>query len=187
MAWQKGKAGKRQNTSELPTTPTTEVEYLDTTVLLCLQAWVCDDTHSPVQHKTIMIVRKGLALMLTVLLAADRSQSFVGASREGNDAAAMPPMTNDAAGSDASEGVGDGSCANDPSSPSDSGESCLPSTAKEKPRDDNGSEDSASSSSYDDDEEWSEDDGSVDWSTRENGHTAENNENRTVTDMWANL
>ena len=124
--------------------------------------------------------------MLTALLAADRSQSqsFVGASREGNDTA----------GSNASS-RGDGTCAHDPSSPSDDDECYLPSAVQEKPRDDNGSEDSASSSSYDDDEEWSEDDdeewseddGSDDWSTRENGHTDENNENRTITDMWFNL
>ena len=123
-----------------------------------------------------MILRKGLALLLTVLLAADRSLSFVGASREGGNAAA----------DDASEGVGDGSCANDPSSPSDSDESCLPSTAQEKPRDDGvsdgaGYEDDSSGDSSEDE------DGSYDWFTRENGHTAGNNENRTNLDMWFNL
>ena len=120
--------------------------------------------------------------MLTVLLAADRSQSFiVGASRKGNDAA------DDAGGGDASAGVGDGTCAQDPSSPSDGDESCVPST-QEKPRDDSGSEGpDSSSSSDDDDEESSEDDGSVEFFTRENWKTAGNNENRTVLDMWFNL
>ena len=125
-----------------------------------------------------MIMRKRLALMLTALLAADRSQSqsFVGASREGNDTA----------GSNASS-RGDGTCAHDPSSPSDDDECYLPSAVQEKPRDDNGSEDSASSSSSDDEEEWSEVDGSVSFFTRENWHTAGNNENRTALDMWFNL
>ena len=129
-----------------------------------------------------MIARRRLALMLTVLLAADRSQSFiVGASRKGNDAA------DDAGGGDASAGVGDGTCAQDPSSPSDGDESCVPST-QEKPRDDSGSEGpDSSSSSDDDDEESNEDDGSVEFFTRENWKTAGNNENRTVLDMWFNL
>ena len=128
--------------------------------------------------KGIMIVRKGLALMLTAqFLAADRSQSsFVGASREGDDAAADVDGTGNAAA-----GVGDGTCTHDPSSPADGDGSCLPSTAQEKPRDDE------SSSSSSDDEDWSEDDGSVNFFTRENWHTAGNNENRTVLDMWFNL
>ncbi|EJK48525.1 hypothetical protein THAOC_32666 [Thalassiosira oceanica] len=132
-----------------------------------------------------MIARKGLALLLTVpFLAADRPQSFfVGASSwEGNDA-------NDAADGDstnsASPDVGDGACSHDPSSPADG--SCLASTAHEKPRDNSGGDVESLSPPSDDDEVSSEDDGSVNFFTRENWHTAGNNENRTVLDMWFNL
>jgi len=129
-------------------------------------------------HKRIMIMRKGLALMLAVpFLAADRSRSFLaGAStREGNDADA----------SDGDAGVGDGTCAQDPAGAAGGDGSCPPSTEREKPRDDGGDGESSSSSSND--EEWSEDDGSVNFFTRENWHTSGNNENRTVLDMWFNL
>ena len=105
--------------------------------------------------KRNMIVRKGLALLLTApFLAANRSQSFfVGASREGNDAADV-----DGTGGNATAGVGDGTCTRDPSSPADGDGSCLPSTAQEQPwDDDSGADAESSTSSSDDEEDWSED------------------------------
>ena len=83
-----------------------------------------------------MIVRKGLALMLTApFLAADKSTFFAGASREGDDAADV----------DATAGVGGGTCTRDPSSPADGDGACLPSTAQEKPRDGDSGGDAKSS------------------------------------------
>ena len=105
--------------------------------------------------KRNMIVRKGLALLLTApFLAANRSQSFfVGASREGNDAADV-----DGTGGNATAGVGDGTCTRDPSSPADGDGFCLPSTAQEQPwDDDSGADAESSTSSSDDEEDWSED------------------------------